>query len=793
MTVQKTYIKNKYIGDGKNTLFPITFEWPKDHPEFIQVWVKSADGKMVQTDNFALQLQPNTEEWNVVYPNNGEPLEAGDVIVVARELPLQQILNLVNQGPYFAEDIEVTFDEVVMMIQQINERVGRSFKVGVDIDGETSFDTTVPIVPGKTFRVNDEGTGFEATEDPAKVIPVVEGMKNSVEAIDSRLQHSDYKIHVGDEAPVDNNVYAWVDTSQGEATGQTELDKAVARAEFSKNVAEQLKDRVEYLVDGHYPYVTPQMFGAVGDGITDDTHAIQNCFDRCEDGTVVLFPKGAYYITDTLTINKNIYIKGSTYGDLGAAYPSNQLGNLELYGSVIFTKNKSNITLLKVSSGIRGGISDISVLGEAYWMLEHEAPTTANTYFDKRTGEIWQENVTGIDCSLASSGYRLSNVHVYQCSAYGIKLPTYGQCDGLNVKLCKVGILAGTVDNMVNHIKIQSCEIGYQISTNGCQVHNGRIEECVNGVYVTGGIDINISGLTLDQISKAGIFIIGNKITIDNTIIARSGQNTCTYNYANLPEMYKHEATGIEIIASCALNTRNVTVHRTKYDDSVTTYYCPLFIASCNPRSDNEIYSVEFDIMPYDFGVDYRLTRIKDYYHFGTDFKGTVSIRNHNNTYLLYQYGNSGVDVWNSYSTEESISKEPAGIGEIRNVKGSFYIATSAGTEGFVKIANPKGNKNVTFTATEDNVTTDIKIVAQVTGDRVVGCGSFKATSSNGWGYQIATFNNCDRDINSHGVITDGTNFYPVNVQGKTGGSCTIRYNGDYSVASGTTYKLFLM
>ena len=145
MTVQKTYIKNKYTGDGSNTLFPITFEWPKDHPEFIQVWVKGSEGKMVQTNNFALRLQANTEKWNVVYPINGAPLAAGAVIVVARELPLQQILNLVNQGPYFAEDIEVTFDEVVMMIQQINEKVGRSFKVGVDIDGETSFDATIPV------------------------------------------------------------------------------------------------------------------------------------------------------------------------------------------------------------------------------------------------------------------------------------------------------------------------------------------------------------------------------------------------------------------------------------------------------------------------------------------------------------------------------------------------------------------------------------------------------------------------------------------------------------------------
>lgn len=44
----------------------------------------------------------------------------------------------------------------------------------------------------------------------------------------------------------------------GAFTSQASAD--ANRAESSKNVAEQLKDRVEYLVDGHYPYITPDMF-----------------------------------------------------------------------------------------------------------------------------------------------------------------------------------------------------------------------------------------------------------------------------------------------------------------------------------------------------------------------------------------------------------------------------------------------------------------------------------------------------------------------------------------------------
>lgn len=188
MTVQKLFIKNKYEGDGNNTTFPITFEWPKDHPEFIQVWVRNGAGVLAKTDNFLLKSGANDDIWNVSYPSVGEPLGRGETIVIVRELPLLQVLNLVNQGPFFAEDVEVTFDEVVMMIQQLNERLGRSFKVGVDIDGETSFDTTVPIVPGKTFRVNDAGTGFEVTEDPGQVYEKTVAEKDKAESAATSAQ-----------------------------------------------------------------------------------------------------------------------------------------------------------------------------------------------------------------------------------------------------------------------------------------------------------------------------------------------------------------------------------------------------------------------------------------------------------------------------------------------------------------------------------------------------------------------------------------------------------------------------
>lgn len=232
MTVQKLYVKNKYYGDGANTVFPITFEWAKKHPESIQVWVRNNAGVLTKTDNFLLKTSSNEDIWNVVYPSVGDPLGQGETITIVRELSLLQVLNLVNQGPFFAEDVEITFDELVMMIQQLNEKLARSFKVAVDIDGENTFDTTVPIEPGKSFRVKDDGTGFEVTEDPAQVLPLA---KSELEAV--KREHA--------EAVQDLTVI------------KDEVESAKTDAQSAANVAVEASRKVEYLKDS---YVTAEEF-----------------------------------------------------------------------------------------------------------------------------------------------------------------------------------------------------------------------------------------------------------------------------------------------------------------------------------------------------------------------------------------------------------------------------------------------------------------------------------------------------------------------------------------------------
>ena len=164
MTVQNTTVKDIYVGNGATTKFPITFQMT-DHPEYIKVYITGDDSVAVETENFSVDLGAKT----VTYPANGDPLSDGHKITIYRELPLYQLMNLVNQGPFFAENIELSFDDLTFICQQLNEKLNRTLSAGIDV---SNFNNTFPVKAGMSFRINDAGDGLVLTEDPARVLPL---------------------------------------------------------------------------------------------------------------------------------------------------------------------------------------------------------------------------------------------------------------------------------------------------------------------------------------------------------------------------------------------------------------------------------------------------------------------------------------------------------------------------------------------------------------------------------------------------------------------------------------------
>lgn len=381
MTVQNTIVKNVYVGNGSTTIFPFTFECNK--AEHIQAFVKDAAGNISSTTNFKVDL----EQKNLTYPNTGEPLAKGDKLIILRQLPLQQLLNLLNQGPFYAEDIEETFDEVVMMLQQMTERIGRSLAVSVDIDAENSFNTIIPLEAGKTFRVKDDGTGFEVTEDPGKVIDGAKAL------LKQTMEQAEF------------------------------ANEQAVNAQNAANEAGTIKDRVEYLVNGNFPYVIPEMFGAVGDGVTDDTEAIQNALNASH---VVIFGEKTYLIDGNHT----------TWGDLstGGIQPNSDTTLIMCNGTTL--KAKENTTGFYHTIYIREGVDNVTIYGGKIKCYKDNLVESSETrpqgygIYIKNSSNVsiigteiydaWGDGIM-IDC-LNTHHIRIEKCNIHDCRRQGISI-----------------------------------------------------------------------------------------------------------------------------------------------------------------------------------------------------------------------------------------------------------------------------------------------------------------------------------------------------------------------------------
>ena len=160
-----------YNGNGIATEFAYTFKiLEKSDMKVLHV---AADGTetLLVSDYYvdmdkSVVLYPGYAPGAEIPEQNRPPiLPKGERLVLYREVPITQESALDKHWPFNV--IENGLDKLTIICQQIWDRLQRSFYVSESTS--TNFDPKVPIEAGKTFRVKDDGTGFEVTEDPAVI------------------------------------------------------------------------------------------------------------------------------------------------------------------------------------------------------------------------------------------------------------------------------------------------------------------------------------------------------------------------------------------------------------------------------------------------------------------------------------------------------------------------------------------------------------------------------------------------------------------------------------------------
>ena len=124
MTVSTTHTKVIYQGDGTNRQWAYTFPIMQEDHIAIFITTKNGPTQRVQSN---YQVKPLQKQ--VIYPVTGKPLEVGCKIALLRKTPLTQELDLVNNGGFFPENIEQTFDRSVLVEQELLEQLERAVKM----------------------------------------------------------------------------------------------------------------------------------------------------------------------------------------------------------------------------------------------------------------------------------------------------------------------------------------------------------------------------------------------------------------------------------------------------------------------------------------------------------------------------------------------------------------------------------------------------------------------------------------------------------------------------------------
>lgn len=290
MTVSKDYNKHIYEGNGLTVDWPYDFDLPltsSGDPDtsLIHVYLTDPDGTVTEvTTGYSIDSETGT----LTYPTSGDPLESGVKLTILRLLDVrQQFFDPSNQANLYPETLEDNTDRLVMMVQQLQEETDRAVKVSVSTDLETE-------------DITAEGI-FEARDIAISAAETAEGWANTLPAIADEL---DVNL-VMDEADLRAKLAA-----MGASNATLVIATTIPIAEdltIPSNVALSFKKTgqlqpasgktltVNGPVDAglwqifggggtvtgtpQIPYVYPEWFGAVGDGITDDAAAVQAALD----------------------------------------------------------------------------------------------------------------------------------------------------------------------------------------------------------------------------------------------------------------------------------------------------------------------------------------------------------------------------------------------------------------------------------------------------------------------------------------------------------------------------------
>ena len=251
-----------------------------------------------------------------------------DILTIIGGRELSRTTDFVTAGDLLASSLNEQLDSNVIMSQQLDERFGRTIKaqpgdedatldlplvddrksklLSFDANGNATASTATDFFVGGNFT-NNTYTGDGSTT--SFVLTVDPGTKNNVQVyIDGVYQNkATFSITASSltftEAPPLNSAIEFLIGSAIDSVGadanRVNYNQGGTGA-VNTNVAAKLQETVSV-----------KDFGAVGDGVADDTAAIQAAMDAAQN---IYFPTGTYNINSPLYLDTRKHLYGNVNG-----------------------------------------------------------------------------------------------------------------------------------------------------------------------------------------------------------------------------------------------------------------------------------------------------------------------------------------------------------------------------------------------------------------------------------------------------------------------------------------------
>ncbi|MBO7691141.1 MAG: hypothetical protein J6T10_00725 [Methanobrevibacter sp.] len=233
-------------------------------------------------------------------------------------------------------------------------------------------------------------------------------------------------------------------------------------------------------------YHSPKEYGAVGDGTTDDTEAVQQCF---ANHSFIAIDDGVYKITDTITLRSNMRIigNGSIYNptEFLTSFYGEEISNVIIEGVTFLNGERSGDTYHQLNGNIYfKNCTDIVVDGIVDDTHNKGASVMLNLCqrFIVQNCNIKDSGYAGIECYGNCLYGKIDNNYVgvddytEYANTYGIDISCYLEGSGADKSNdCKYIIVS-------NNIVYTSLAYWEGIDTHGCD-HILIINNVVKGFY----------------------------------------------------------------------------------------------------------------------------------------------------------------------------------------------------------------------------------------------------------------------------------------------------------------------